>query len=297
MFGAGALGSLVGGLLSQRHEVVLAGRRPHVMAIRRKGLRITGRTELLVKPHSVEDISDVPTPDVILLTVKAYDTPQAVDALEPFWRTSIFLSLQNGLGNEDVLAARVERVLGGVTNHGVTFLGPGEVYHAGVGETYVGPYKGTVPQDGAEVVKAFRESGMPASLVEDIGRELWLKALLNACINPLTGLLRVRNGYILERDALRDSVGMIVEEGIKVAHSYGIHLDRDEVLERVWTVAKATAENRSSMLQDLERGRGTEVDAINGAIVELGRAKGVSCRVNSLLTLLVKAAEQASGVR
>jgi 2-dehydropantoate 2-reductase len=297
VFGAGGLGSLVGGLLSQRHSVVLVGRREHVKAIARRGLRITGRTEAIVRPVAVEDVSGADTPDVILVTVKAYDTPRAVEALEPFWKTSTFLSLQNGLGNEDLLASKAEKVLGGVTNQGVTFLGPGEVHHAGAGETYIGPYKGTTEADAVDVVEAFRECGMPCSLAKDIRRELWLKAVVNACINPLTGLLGVRNGYLQESEELRDLVRRIVSEGVHVAEAHGISLQQEDVLERVWYISSATADNKSSMLQDLERGRRTEVDAINGEIVRTGRRLGISCEVNAFLVSLVKAAEGAPRLR
>ncbi|MCJ2520952.1 MAG: 2-dehydropantoate 2-reductase [Candidatus Thermoplasmatota archaeon] len=294
IFGAGALGSLFGGLLSQRHEVMLVGRRVHMEAIRRNGLKIGGRTNLVVHPTAQEDIAEVESLDVVVLTVKAYDTEGALEALKPFWRKAAFLSLQNGLGNEDLLAERADRVLGGVTNQGVTFVAPGEVYHAGIGDTYIGPYRGTGLEEAAELVEAFSMCGIPSELSEDIRGELWLKTLVNACINPLTGLLEVKNGHILQSTFLTDVVREIVDEGLQVAALQGLHLDREEVLEKVWSIAEATADNISSMLQDLEKGRRTEIDSINGAIVERGREGGVSCPINSLLTNLVKALEEAS---
>lgn len=297
MFGAGALGSLVGGLLARRHDVVLVARRDHVEAIRRHGLRITGKTEVVVRPRAIEDITGLEPPDVVLLTVKAYDTTGAMEALAPFYHTSTFLSLQNGLGNEDIIASMAAKVLGGVTTQGVTFIRPGVVRHAGVGETRIGPYSGATEEEATRVVEAFREAGMSCSLATDIRRELWLKVLVNACINPLTALLRVKNGYLRESDALGGVVRTVVEEGVSVAEAYDIHLNREEVLDRVWSVVKATADNRSSMLQDLERGRRTEVEAINGAIVRLGRQKGLECEVNALLTSLVKAAETSLSFR
>lgn len=288
------MGSLFGGLLSQRHEVVLVGRKAHMAAIRQHGLSISGRTQMVAHPTAREDLSSLESIDVILITVKAYDTEKAVIALKPFWRSALFLSLQNGLGNEELLARRADRVLGGVTGQGVTFMAPGEVYHAGVGDTYIGPYQGVAPTETAQVIEAFRSCDIPCSLSDDIRRDLWMKALVNACINPLTGTLRVRNGHLLGSEVLSELMRDIAEEGVRVASAYGLQLNHQEVLQRVRTVAEATAENRSSMLQDLERGRKTEIDSINGAIVELGREKGVECRVNSLLTLLVKAIEEAS---
>ncbi len=273
------------------------GRKAHAEAIRSHGLRITGRTELVAHPGILERVAQAKSPDVIIVTVKAYDTGEAVQALKPFARTSTYLSLQNGLGNEELLAENVDMVLGGTTGHGVTFIAPGQVYHAGIGETFIGPFKGTGLKDAGEVAEAFTACGMAATATEDIRRELWLKAMVNACINPLTAILRAKNGRLLESEPLQLVAREVVAEGIRVAALQGIHLDEEEVLRRVWSTAKATAENRSSMLQDLERGRRTEIGAINGAIVEMGRAGGIRCRANSLLTLLVKAAEEVSRSR
>jgi 2-dehydropantoate 2-reductase len=288
------MGSLVGGLLSQRHETVLVGRRPHVEAIRKRGLRITGKTRLLARPVAEEDLPSNADPDVVIVAVKAYDTENAARALEPLTEKALFLSLQNGLGNEETLAAAGARVLGGVTNQGVTFVGPGEVYHAGEGDTYIGPFEGTGPEAADDVVAAFNESGLPSHRVEDIRAELWLKAIVNACINPLTALLRVPNGYLLRTEATEQIVRHVIREGVEVAARHDVNLVPDAVFERVASVVRATGANRSSMLQDLERGRRTEIDAINGAIARLGREGGRPAPRNDLLAQLVRAAEETT---
>lgn len=291
VFGAGAMGSLVGGLLSQRHETVLVGRRPHVEAIRKGGLRITGKTRLLARLAAEEDLPPDADPDVVIVAVKAYDTEEAARTLAPLTEKALFLSLQNGLGNEEALATAGARVLGGVTNQGLTFVGPGEVYHAGVGDTYIGPFEGTGPKEADDVVKAFNESGLPSHLVDDIRAELWLKAIVNACINPLTALLRVPNGYLLQTEATEQIVRQVIQEGVEVAARQEVSLVADAVFERVASVVRGTSANRSSMLQDLERGRRTEIDAINGAIARLGREAGRPAPANDLLAQLVRAAE------
>lgn len=293
VFGCGALGSLFAGLLSRRHDVVLVARRAHVEAVRRDGLRITGRTEEVARPRAVERVEGETPPDVVLVTVKAYDTGEAMAALRPFWETSAFLSLQNGLGNEDLLAERAKRVLGGVTSQGVTFVKPGEVFHAGVGETAIGPYREAARGDAPGVVEAFQACDIPCRQAEDIHAELWVKAIVNASINPLTALLRVPNGAVARSATLRAIVEEVVEEGVRAAAAHEVLLGKGEVLGRVWATAEATAENRSSMLQDLEAGRRTEIAAINGALVERGSHKGIPCPANALLTRLVQAAEEA----
>ncbi|MEE9173377.1 MAG: 2-dehydropantoate 2-reductase [Thermoplasmata archaeon] len=293
VFGAGAMGSLVGGLLSRKHETVLVGRKSHVAAIRQHGLRITGKTNLVVRPEAVEVLPREPDPDLVIVAVKAYDTANAARALKSLVGTALFLSLQNGLGNEETLAATGARVLGGVTNQGITFVGPGEVHHAGTGDTYIGPFEGAEREDAVRVVEAFNESGLSSHLVGDIRTELWLKAIVNACINPLTALLRAPNGYVLGTSATEQIVRDVIQEGVQVAARYGVDLVADDVFERVASVVQATAENRSSMLQDLERGRRTEIDAINGAIARLGRKRGQPVPTNALLAGLIAAAETA----
>lgn len=295
IFGAGAMGSLIGGLLARRHEVTLVGRGPHVEAIRREGLRIRGRTELHVRPHAVEDVSEADPPDVVIVTVKSYDTAEAARALRRFRTRGAFLSLQNGLGNLDLLAEGSVRVLGGVTYHGVTFVGPGEVLHAGTGDTVLGPFRGATLEEAGVIAAAFREVGLATQVTGDVRTVVWTKAVVNACFNPLTGLLRVRSGVIGRSPPLMECAETIVAEAVAVAAAEGVSLDASALLERVADVSAATAENRSSMLQDLEKGRRTEIDAINGAITRLGVRHGIACPVNRLLTLLVKAAEEGGG--
>ncbi len=294
VFGAGAIGSLIGGSLARKHAVTLVGRTAQVAAIRRDGLVIRGLTELRVHPRAVENAASASPPDVVVLAVKSFDTAAAVDAVRPFHRSALFLSLQNGLGNVERVSRHAERVLGGVTYNGVTYGGPGEVYHAGRGDTVLGVVRGAELGEAEAVAAALRECALPTVVTDAVGAALWTKAVVNACFNPLTGLLRVRSGAIDGLAALRECSGMIVDEAVAVAAGEGVELDRAALLDRVREVSRATSENRSSMLQDLEKGRRTEIDAINGAVARLGAEKGIPCPVNRLLTLLVKAAEEGA---
>ena len=292
VFGAGAMGSLIGGVLSTRHDVTLVARKPHVDAIRSSGLSIRGRTQLVARPRALERAEEAEPPEVVLITVKSYDTEGALQELRPFWRSATVLSLQNGLGNVEKLAAGAEHVLGGVTYQGVTFVGPGVVNHAGVGDTILGPYVGASVAAAHEIAHALGESGLTATVTENVEPVLWTKAVVNACFNPITGLLRVRSGVVAKSEHLMECCRMIVEEAAQVARACGTPLDVSALMDRVHAVSHATAENRSSMLQDLERGRRTEIDAINGWIARLGAERGIPTPVNRALTLLVKAAEE-----
>jgi len=324
VFGAGALGSVVGARLAEVHDVCLVARREHVEAIGERGLRVSGQTELcqtsLTAAVSVDELDAVDLrepdgahageldgaeelpeedppgppgpPDAILVTVKSYDTEEAMEALAPFRETSVFVSLQNGLGNEEIMARRAAKVLGAVINQGATLLGPGEVFHAGEGDVDLGPFHGTGVDDAEAVADAFRQVGLPARAVADIGPVLWRKVILNAAVNPLTALLGKRTGELLETRALRDAVAQVVEESVEIAAACGVAVDATEIIDWIEEVARATRDNKSSMFQDLERARRTEIDAINGALVQRAGRHGIGCPANLLLTRMVRAAER-----
>ncbi len=294
VFGAGALGSVVAARLADAHEVSLVGRRNHVDAINERGLRITGHTEIVqtainatTDPSSLEGAA----PDAVLLTVKAYDTRSALSVLSDYWSGSIFVSLQNGLGNEEAIAEHATKVLGAVINQGATFIGPGEVFHAGSGEIDLGPFAGTTDDDAETVAAAFRDAGFPAQARPDIRTKIWAKVILNAAVNPLTALLRKRTGELIGNEALEDALGLVVAESVAIAAACGVSLHATEILDKIRTVAEATRDNKSSMFQDLERGRRTEIDAINGALIARAREHGIPCPANELLANMVRAVE------
>ena len=294
IFGAGALGSLVAARLADIHEVSLIGRKNHVDAINERGLQVTGHTEVLQKKinaaANLATIDGAP-PDAILVTVKAYDTRSAVRALASYWNKSIFVSLQNGLGNEEAIAENAIRVLGAVINQGATFIGPGEVFHAGSAEIDFGPFAGTTNEDAETVAAAFREVGFPAEAKRDIREKIWAKVILNAAVNPLTALLRKRTGELVENKALEPVLELIVKESVAIAAASGVKLDETKILDKIVAVAKATSDNKSSMLQDLEKGRRTEIDAINGELIARAHEHGITCPVNELFANMIHAAE------
>lgn len=292
VFGAGALGSLVAAKLSNGHDVTLVGRHAHVDAIQRNGLRVSGKTEC--RATGLRAVTEPPneTMDVVLVTVKAYDTESAVAALRDHWQSSIFVSLQNGLGNEEAMASSATRVLGGVINQGVTFEGPGAVFHAGVGETVFGPHQRTTLEDARALADVFAAAGLPSEATENIHRRIWEKVVLNAAVNPITALLRKRTGELLDDADLEEAIEAIVEESVAIAKADGAAVETTAILEKISTVAAATRENKSSMLQDLERGRRTEIAAINGALVERARALGCQAPLNQVLNQLIRSAER-----
>ncbi len=292
VFGAGAIGSLLGGLLSRDHDVTIVARKAHVDAVNRKGLRIEGLTTFLAWPTATEATPDGDF-DLVFVTTKAYDTATAVDALRASWRRSVFVTLQNGLGNAEAIAAKADRVVAGTTTHGVTFAAPGHIVHAGAGDTIVGAWRGVDGSDVRRIADALTAAGIRTTVTDDVLRELWAKAVVNAAINPLTAVLRRPNGVLARDQDLRGIVERLAREGASAGKAAGIAMDPDDVAGRALEVAAKTAENRSSMLQDVERGHRTEVDAITGALLRAAAAAGLALPYNERVYELVRGLERS----
>jgi len=228
--------------------------------------------------------------DLLVVLVKAYDTRPALAWAAPVvGLATVALTLQNGLGNAEALAEIFgpERVLVGTTAAGARLLGPGLVRPGGDGPTLLAPWRpGGLAAERANAVAGV----LQASLTDDPQRLLWSKLVVNAGINALTAVLRVANGGLLERPSARRLMEQAALEAYHVALAEGALLPADAV-GQVARVAAATAVNRSSMLQDLEAGRRTEVEAINGEVVRRGREVGVATPVNAVLLDLVRGME------
>jgi 2-dehydropantoate 2-reductase len=296
--GAGAMGSLFGGLLAASgEEVTLVDVwREHVESINAEGLRIGGHEgSRTIRVNATTDPSSVGPVDLIILFVKSYDTIKATrDALPMVSEGTVFLSLQNGLGNiEKVSEAAVSgRVIPGTTAHGCTLIGPGEIVHAGRGPTIIGEPNGRVTERARDIRDALEGAGFETEISGNINGALWSKVLVNVGINPLTALKGLRNGELLDDPEIKETMRRAVEEAIEVAEGLGIDLGPGDHVEHVYDVARATAMNRSSMLQDVDRGRRTEIEALNGAVVRLAKGLGVDVPVNEALTAAVGALER-----
>lgn len=303
VIGAGALGSLVGGILSTDHDVTMIGRETQVDVLNKRGIRIEGITEGEFHPRAMVNLPEGEEFDLVILCVKAYNTDLTLGPLSHLLndRTWI-LSFQNGLDNEERIFTYLRendlpgRVMGGITCHGVTYKEPGLVKHAGVGDTMIGRYHADpsdadISSDIAEIAQHFKKAGLDVDVTSTIERELWAKTIINSAINPLTAITRERNGIIIENQEIRDIAVNIIKEGVHVAREYGIDISEEEMLDRTFKVAERTSTNVSSMLQDVVRGRRTEVDSINGAIFNKAMDKGINAPVNWTMYRLVKGLE------
>lgn len=284
VYGAGAIGSLFGGLLARAgFNVVLIARRPTVQEVMARGLHLEGRVEDTVRPEARERLSNGDPADLVFLTVKAGDVRAAGEAIGAALASSVpIVALQNGLGIgeqlRDGLAAAgwpdpLSAIVRGTTSYGATLLAPGRVRFAGEGEVVISD-RTLVPRTGEIVAETLERAGLTVRRVEDIGLEIWKKLLVNAAVNPVTADHGVENGRLLE-EPLRGQAEALLREAQAVAAAEGYRFSDAAADRELWRVVRATAENRSSMLQDLDRGRRTEVEAISGALVALGEKDGI----------------------
>ncbi len=295
VFGAGSLGSLVGGVLAREHDVTLVGREDHADAVREDGLVVEGDLEARVRPVATTDGRDLEA-DLAVVTVKSFDTAAAARTLA----TGAFdtaLSLQNGMGNEETLARHLESpVLAGTATYGAVLREPGVVECTGVGEVVLGPREGGTSSVADRVAAAFESAGLETTVAADMPRRLWEKLAVNAGVNAVTALTRTENGAVLEEPAA-DLAREATRETARVARACDVSLSDREALAAMESVAEATAANTSSMHQDVARGRRTEVDAINGYVVERATSRGLAATRNRTLAALIRAWERGNGLR
>jgi 2-dehydropantoate 2-reductase len=291
VFGAGSLGSLVGGLLAREHDVTLVGRDPHVAVVREEGLRVTGTIECTVTPDAATE--PPASADLAVVAVKAFDTAEAAAALADC-DLGACLSLQNGLGNEATLADALScPVLAGTCTYGAMLDEPGVVQCTGVGEVVLGAREGGKSDEAVRVGEAVRAAGVETVVATDVPRRLWEKLAVNAGINATTALARVENGALLDGPA-NEVATEAAREVAQVARERGVDLSGEEAARAVERVAEATAANTSSMQQDVLAERRTEVDAINGYVADHAED---DVPVNETLAGLLRAWEAARGLR
>lgn len=289
--GPGAMGCLFAARLKLAgNEVVLLDYdKERAQRISARGITVSGVSGEY-EVHVPAVVGDHPfRPDFILICVKSNSTREAGKSAYPFAVPDTkVVTLQNGLGNVEILAEIFgpQRVLGGVTSQGATLLGEGRIRHAGEGETVIGP-GGQGESSTQALVSHLSSAGFKTRLVDNVEELIWGKLVINVGINALTAILRIKNGTIPLVSGIRQVMEDAVREALSVAEAKGLRLPYEEPLARVVTVCEATGDNISSMLQDVLKGKPTEVEMINGAIVREGERLGVPTPVNMTLTSLI----------
>lgn len=301
--GIGAMGCLFAGRLSSLAAVTLLGTwEEQLAALRQHGLRVIRpdpggyRGQLHCPIHATDDLSQVEPVDLVLILVKSHKTGRAAEiAAEILKPTGLALTLQNGLGNVEKLIAAVgyDRAALGVTAQGATMVAPGVVREGGPGATHLATRPGTWERL-QNVATLFQSAALETHLVENAISLIWGKLAVNAGINPLTALLRVPNGFLAENETARIIMSRAAEETAAVAAAQGIAMPFPSAAGRALQVARATATNHSSMLQDILRNAPTEIEAITGEITRLGRHHHIPTPTNDHLLTLIRIGRPAT---
>ncbi|HEX6489889.1 MAG TPA: 2-dehydropantoate 2-reductase [Gaiellaceae bacterium] len=295
--GCGAVGSLFAANLAQLEELEVWGydlAREHVEAINRDGLRLSGAGEVLGRLRATTDARELPPCDFGIVATKAMHTEAAIAASAHAFRGGAVCSVQNGIGNEEAIAAHVEQVIRGTTFPAGRLLEPGHVLWEVKGETTIGPYEGSpAPFEAVErLAAACSRAGLPTEAVPDARGAQWRKVIFNAATNPVGALTGLTHGRVVEFSPLRRLVSGLVGEGEAVAAAQGIELDADpeELIDHA-ARPDVAYDHKASMLQDVEARRQTEIDFLNGGIARFGRRHGVPTPLNDAITALVKGVE------
>ena len=303
IIGAGAMGSIFGAMLSGAADVFLVDPfAEHIMEINANGLIVEGGNNSKEKYNvtACTDTSIIKSRvDLAIIFTKSYATAQAAQtALSILDERGIALTLQNGLGNLEIIAGIVgdDRAVAGVTSHGGTMVCPGVVRHAGTGPTHIAGNKRN-REAVKRVVETFNSAGIETDISDNLDGLIWGKLIINVGINALAAILQVENGFLEKTVAVEKLMARAVSEAVNVADALKIKLPYETPLEQVKKVCRDTAGNRASMLQDILKGARTEVGVINGAIVEKGREMGIPTPYNIFLSEIIEALEATSGNR
>ncbi|HEY6070458.1 MAG TPA: ketopantoate reductase family protein [Chthoniobacterales bacterium] len=290
VLGAGAIGSLYGATLASTNEVTLVGRPDHVRAIEENGLQIAGIENQTVRLRATTRVEKITPNTAILLTTKVPATADALGPIASLVRDdTTIIALQNGWNSEQIARAAVQNrgvVLRGISQFGAIFERAGVIRYMVKGYTLL-----EKNERSPRIAEVFNRAGLDCRISDDITTEVWRKLTFNCVVNPFTTILRSEVGRIVDPDLDRLKQ-LVIDECVRVAATQGVSFNTD-LLEEI-NAAYAGSHNIVSMQQDLERGRATEIDYLNGAVVALGAKHGLECPVNDALTKIIKGMEARS---
>ncbi|MCL4290158.1 MAG: 2-dehydropantoate 2-reductase [Thermoleophilia bacterium] len=301
--GAGAMGSIIGaGVAEAGHDTVLVDvAAPLVERLNADGVTVQNKAgeERTVRVPATTDPGSVGPVDLAVVFVKCYHTDAAASAAAPLVGDgTVIASLQNGWGNEEILARHfgADRVVAGVTYNSGTVLELGKVAHTGVGPTLVGPFEGTSLDGARRVEEALTSAGFEVTVTGGIRTEIWKKLILNAATLPQAALTGLRIAPLGTPGPMRDLVDEAAREATAVAQAAGYEIDPAERIETIHGLLSRGGDGKASMLQDFEAVRRSEVDVITGAVLREAGRHGIGVPVNRALFALVQGWERAHGL-
>jgi 2-dehydropantoate 2-reductase len=302
MIGAGAMGSVFGARFARAgaNVVLYDADRTHVEAIEVGGLHVEapdGSVRLQIP--ATTNPEKLGTADLAVILVDSNATEDAAEvAKRVLGNKGAALTLQNGIGNVEALseALGLERVIAGTTYNSGARVKPGHVLHSNIGETTIGEVHGRRSARVDEIARMLRDAGLPVTVSDNVMGHIWMKFVLNAAINPVSAMTGLRPGEIARVAAARELLERVLDEVLMVVAAKGITLPVDDtrghVLDHAWE-----RYNRPSMLQHIEEGRRTEIDALNGALVREAKVVGVAVPFNEAVVLAIKSIEARNSAR
>ena len=295
--GCGAIGSLFAAYLAQRNDVEVWAYdlyQGHVDAINARGLRLSGEGNVHSYPKATSNPEDIPPCEFGIVATKTLHTRAAIEATADVFKDGAVCSVQNGVGNEEIIAEFVPRVIRGTTFPAGRIVEPGHVQQDTGGKTWMGPFE-PKPASMAEIERlanALTAAGMETLAMEDSRGAQWTKLIFNAATNPIGALTRLPHGIACDQPKVRALISALVAEGVAVADAQGIALDSDpDAL--VDHAHKVAYHHKASMLQDALAERRTEVAALNGGIVEFGRKYNVPTPMHEAIWALIEGLEHS----
>ncbi len=295
--GCGAIGGLYAAHLATLPEVEVWAydvAADHVRAINEHGLRLVGHEDLTAPVKARTDAAEIPACRFGIVATKGTATAPAIAATAQLFGDGAVCSVQNGIGNEEVVAERVRRVMRGVTLPAGRLAAPGVIHVDALGPTWIGPFEPS-PARAPEIARLgelLNRAGMATHVLSDARGAQWTKLLFNASTNPLCALTGLTHGQLCAHPPTRRVVGQLLREGLEVAAALGVALDADPEA-MVDEAARANPHHRPSMLEDVLAHRRTEIDTLNGGIIRAGEAAGVTTPLNAAVAGLVSGLERS----
>lgn len=296
--GAGAMGGLFGAKLAQAGEdtLLIDVAQDAVASINSRGLEFTNKAgeQTTVPIKATADPQTIGSVDLMIVFVKCYHVESAMQLAAPILTDhSIVLTLQNGWGNVDRISRFVNpaQIMAGVTYNSATVVGPGCIRHTGLGKTVIGELNGALSSRLGDVTRVLKQTGFEIETTDKIVDTIWSKLALNVCTLPTSGLLRLFAHQLVEHNGVVELMRNLLHETVTVAKAQQIHLDEPERWEAITSLLQRAKGAKASMLQDIENRKRTEIDVINGAVVEAGRRLGIPTPYNSAMAWLIQTVE------
>ena len=297
VLGAGAMGMLIGGYLSQQNEVWLLdidGDR--VAKINRDGavIREQDGTDRVFHPKAVTSCAGLPEMDLVILFIKSMYTMDALNQNRSLiGKHTYLMTLQNGSGHEDILSEFVpeDHIVIGTTEDNGAVLEPAHVRHGGVGNTNIGMLVEDVQEELPRLKEAFDACGFRTHVHDNIQQLIWNKLFTNVSLSAVTAVLQTKMGFIASDVYALNMTKMLLHEAVTVAHALGLSADEDELLKEITKVSSGSPEGITSIAMDLHRARRTEVETISGSVVRAAKKTGVPVPCHEFLVNMVHAME------